>query len=113
MPEPTAMMSARNYKTKFVDPLIKRLKALVIKTLSRYFEARTDFERWRTANHSLASSNERLKNRVAALENENEYLREDLRDYKLLRKVFGSRQIDNLLEQARANKGKRRDERSR
>ena len=44
------------------------------------------------------------------MENENEYLREDLRDYKLLRKVFGSRQIDNLLEQARANKGKRRDE---
>ena len=80
------MMSARSYKTKFVDPLIKRLKALVIKTLSQYFEARTDFERWRTANHSLASSNERLKNRVAALENENEYLREDLRDYKLLRK---------------------------
>ena len=113
LPEPTAMMSARSYKTKFVDPLIKRLKALVIKTLSRYFEARTDFERWRTANHSLASSNERLKNRVSALENENEYLREDLRDYKLLRKVFGSRQIDNLLEQARANKGKRRDERSR
>ena len=113
LPEPSAMMSARSYKTKFVDPLIKRLKALVIKTLSRYFEARTDFERWRTANHSLASSNERLKNRVAALENENEYLREDLRDYKLLRKVFGSRQIDNLLEQARANKGKRRDERSR
>ena len=113
LPEPTAMMSARSYKTQFVDPLIKRLKALVIKTLSRYFEARTDFERWRTANYSLASSNERLKNRVAALENENEYLREDLRDYKLLRKVFGSRQIDNLLEQARANKGKRRDERSR
>lgn len=49
LPEPTAMMSARSYKTKFVDPLIKRLKALVIKTLSRYFEARTDFERWRTA----------------------------------------------------------------
>ena len=113
LPEPTAMMSARSYKTKFVDPLIKRLKALIIKTLNRYFEARTDFERWRTANHSLASSNERLKNRVAALENENEYLREDLRDYKLLRKVFGRRQIDNLLEQARATKGKRRDERSR
>ena len=24
LPEPTAMMSARNYKTKFVDPQIKR-----------------------------------------------------------------------------------------
>ena len=54
-----------------------------------------------------------LKIGWAALENENEYLREDLRDYKLLRKVFGSKQIDALLEQARANKGKRRNERSR
>lgn len=61
LPEPSAMMSARSYKTKFVDPLIKRLKALVIKTLSRYFEARTDFERWRTANHSLASSNRAIE----------------------------------------------------
>lgn len=112
LPEPTAMMSARSYKTKFVDPMIKRLKALVIKTLSRYFEARTDFERWRIANHSLASSNEQLKNWVAVLESENQYLREDLRDYKMLRKVFGSKQIDTLLEQARA-KGKRHDERSR
>ena len=50
---------------------------------------------------------------VIVLERENSNLREDLRDYKLLRKVFGSKQIDNLLEQARANKGKRRDERSR
>ena len=45
LPEPMAMMSAQSYKTKFVDSLIKRLKALVIKTLSRYFEARTGFER--------------------------------------------------------------------
>ena len=107
------MRDFRNHATKFVDPLIKRLKALVIKTLSRYFEAKTDFERCRTANHSLASSNERLKNRVERLEEENSFLREDLQDYKLLRRVFGSKQIDSLLEQARAAKGKRRDERSR
>ncbi len=112
LPEPTAMMSARSYKSKFVNPLIKRLKALVIKVLRRYFELKTDFERWRNANHSLARSNDRLKDQVVVLEKENHYLREDLRDYKLLRKVFGSKQIDTLLEQARATKPKRRDTRS-
>ena len=112
LPEPPTMMSAKTYKTKFVEPIFKRLKALVVKVLQRYFEAKNDFERWKSANYSLARSNERLQKTVDVLERENHYLREDLRDYKLLRKVFGSKQIDTLLEQARA-KGKRRDERSR
>ena len=108
LPEPSAIMSARSYKAKFVDPLITKLKSLVIKVLRRYFELRTELERWRKANISLASSCERLKSEMSALENENQYLREDLRDYKLLRKIFGRRQIDDLLEQARA-KGKHRN----
>ena len=35
---------------------------------------------------------------------DNNRLREEIKDYKLLRKVFGSKQIDNLLEQARQSK---------
>ena len=35
---------------------------------------------------------------------DNSRLREEIKDYKLLRKVFGSKQIDNLLEQARQSK---------
>ena len=35
---------------------------------------------------------------------DNNQLREEIKDYKLLRKVFGSKQIDNLLEQARLSK---------
>ena len=35
------------------------------------------------------------------LKNENENLRSEVKDYKLLRKVFGHKQIDELLEQAR------------
>ena len=38
------------------------------------------------------------------LTNENEVLRVENRDYKLLRKVFGSRQINDLIEQARQSK---------
>ncbi len=38
-------------------------------------------------------------------ESENENLRSEVKDYKLLRKVFGHKQIDELLEQARNVKG--------
>lgn len=35
---------------------------------------------------------------------DNNRLREDVKDYKLLRKAFGNRQDDSLLEQARQSK---------
>ena len=37
-------------------------------------------------------------------ESENETLRLEVKDYKLLRKVFGHKQIDDLLERARSEK---------
>lgn len=48
----------------------------------------------------LAKINSKLKN-------ENETMRSELKDYKLLRKVFGHKQIDELLEQARNIKGRK------
>lgn len=42
-------------------------------------------------------------------ESENENLRSEVKDYKLLRKVFGHKQIDELLEQARNVKGQKRE----
>lgn len=42
-------------------------------------------------------------------ESENENLRSEVKDYKLLRKVFGHKQIDELLEQARNAKGQKRE----
>ena len=48
------------------------------------------------------------------LKNENENLRSEVKDYKLLRKAFGHKQIDELLEQARNIKAcKRENPRSR
>ena len=48
------------------------------------------------------------------LKNENDNLRSAVKDYKLLRKVFGHKQIDELLKQTRNIKGcKRENPRSR
>lgn len=100
-----------NYKSRIVEPLIKRLKALVKTVLVRYFQAIDDYHRLNITNANLYRENERLSKVNEKLAGENENLRAENKDYKLLRKVFGNKQIDSLLEQAKQSK--QRDKRFR
>ena len=109
LPEPPAMMSARTYKAKFVEPLIARLKSLISTLFARYFKALGSYHRLNITNGSLYRENEKLSRVNEKLSRENENLRAENRDYKLLRKVFGHKQIDDLLEKARNIKGQKRD----
>ena len=104
LPEPQGLMTAKTYKTRFADPLVKKLKSLVKKVLARCFEALDNYHRLNATNGKLFRENERLSKTNERLTHENEALRAENRDYKLLRKVFGSRQIDDLIEQARQSK---------
>lgn len=104
LPEPQGFMTAKSYKSKVVEPLIKRLKSLIKTLMVRRFQAIDDYQRLNQTNASLYRSNERLKSQNKQLTADNNRLREEVKDYKLLRKVFGSRQIDSLLEQARQSK---------
>ena len=104
LPEPQGFMTAKSYKSKVVEPLIKRLKSLVKTLMVRCFQAIDDYQRLNQTNASLYRSNERLKSQNKQLTADNNRLREEAKDYKLLRKVFGSKQIDSLLEQARQSK---------
>ena len=101
LPEPQGFMTAKSYKSKVVGPLIKRLKSLIKTLMVRRFQAIDDYQRLNQTNASLYRSNEKLKNHNKQLISDNNRLREEVKDYKLLRKVFGSRQIDSLLERAR------------
>lgn len=102
--EPQGLMTAKSYKSKIVEPLIKRLKSLIKTLMVRCFQAIDDYQRLNQTNASLYRSNERLKSQNKQLTDDNNRLREEIKDYKLLRKVFGSKQIDSLLEQARQSK---------
>ena len=109
LPEPPAMMSARSYKSKFIEPLIARFKSLISTLFARYFKAIDSYNRLNITNANLYRANEKLEKVNDKLSQENENLREENRDYKLLRKVFGHKQIDDLLEKARNIKGQKRD----
>ena len=102
--EPQGFITAKSYKSKVVEPLIKRLKSLIKTLMVRCFQAIDDYQRLNQTNASLYRSNEKLKNHNKQLTSDNNRLREEIKDYKLLRKVFGSKQIDSLLEQARQSK---------
>lgn len=109
LPEPTAMMSARSYKTKFVEPLIAKLKSLIKTLFARYFKAIDSYNRLNVTNANLYRENEKLSKINGKLTEENTRLRAENKDYSLLRRVFGHKQIDSLLEQARNLKGQKRD----
>lgn len=104
-------MTAKSYKTKVAEPLVKKLKALVKRVLERCFEAWDNYHRLSVTNGRLYKDNERLRGGNEKLSAENARLKAENKDYALLRKVFGSKQIDSLLEQARQSK--QRDKRFR
>lgn len=111
--EPTPLMSAKSYKTKFVEPLIKKLREVIEAVFALYYQALDSYHQLNMTNKNLYRENQYLSKDNEKLHDENAKLKEQNKDYRLLRKVFGDKQIDNLLEQARNSKGKKRDIRTR
>lgn len=109
LPEPEKFMSAKSYKSKMAEPIVKKLKLLLKTVLARCFEGWDNYHRLNDANERLYRDNQRLGKVNAVLTEENTRLRMKNKDYSLLRKVFGRKQIDELLEQARTVKGRKRD----
>ena len=104
LPDPQGFMSAKAYKTKIAEPLVKKLKSIVKTVMARCYEGWDNYHRLNTTNKTLYKNNERLMFHNKQLTADNNRLREEIKDYKLLRKVFGHKQIDSLLEQARQSK---------
>ena len=109
LPEPEKFMTAKAYKTKMAEPVIKRLKSLLKTVLARCFEGWDNYHRLNLTNKKLYQDNQRLEKINGRLTEENKILKSENKDYSLLRKVFGRKQIDDLLEQARAVKGRKRE----
>lgn len=101
--ETQGLMSAKAYKNKIAEPLIRKLKSLVKTALAKCFEALDNYHRLNTTNANLYRENQILSKKNDSLTAENAELKEQNRDYKLLRKVLGNKQIDGLLEQAKSS----------
>ncbi|MBD9279605.1 MAG: recombinase [Clostridiales bacterium] len=101
LPEPSKLMTAKTYKQRFVDPLIQKLKEVIKEVFYRYYKAIDSYHRLNSSNGRLYRENEHLTAVNDRLKGENDALRSELKDFRFLRKVLGSRQIDNLIAQAK------------
>ena len=112
LPEPQGLMTAKSYKKKFVEPLIKRLKSLVRTVLARSYQGWENYHRINNLNGRLHRENEHLKYENSKLKELNGMLREQNKAYRLLEKVFGKHKLNEIIEQARGfKKSKQRDAR--
>lgn len=99
-------MSAKSYKTKIVEPFVSKLKATLKTVVVAYFKLKNKLTECQKENTKLYFSNVKLKEQNDRLLADNFKQMKSLKDYKLLRKILGSEQVDNLLNQAR-HKNKR------
>ena len=97
LPDPPTLMTAKTYKQRFVDPLIKKLKEVIRDVFYHYYQALDSYHRLNNTNGRLYRENEHLTVSNDKLKGENKVLRSELKDFRFLRKLLGSQQIDNLI----------------
>ena len=105
LPEPQGFMTAKAYKTKFAEPIIKELKKLVKSVLARSFEGWENYYRLNQKNGRLYSENQDLIRENNYMKQENAKLQTENKDYRLLKKVLGSNVLGDLIERAKAERG--------
>ena len=101
LPEPPALMSEKSYMTKLVHPLIDRVKKLLLSMVAHYMELKRDYDTLSRKYSRAVQDKSQYGSRIDELVTENNQLKKESRDYRLLRKVFGNEQIDQMLVRAR------------
>ncbi len=110
LPEPLPLMSAKNYKQKFVEPLIRRLKSLIKTVIAKSIEGWDNYYHLRRLYDQLAQENSHLKYKNAQLQETNTLLRDQNKSYRLLKKTVGKMQFKSMTEQAKDSKAQKRRE---
>ena len=100
LPEPPPLMTARTYKTKFIEPLFNKLIGLVKGLAKQCMELQS-----RVFGMKIGEGLDKRK--VNELYKDNDYLREenqelvgDVLKFRVLRKVFGDEEVDKLVDKA-------------
>ena len=107
LPEPPPLMSAKSYKLKIVEPLIKRLKKLIRTVIAKSVEGWENFFRLHKQYEQLVQQNNHLKYKNTQLQEVNDLLQEQNKSYRILEKFLGQTQLKNLIIQThRAKKSK-------
>lgn len=110
IPEPPPLMSAKAYKTKFVEPVIKKLIG-IIKTLARKcYIAEKQVEQATMKMTELYQEKERLKSANWDLRMANSKMGIEVRDYKKIKNFLGIDKVRELLKSINKTKYRNRSD---
>lgn len=99
--EPNKFMTAKGYKNKIADPFVEKLKGFMKGIIKRGLEGWDAYYESNFTNARLVENIKKLERTNARLSEQNKYLRAENKDYSMLRKVLGQRQIDELVERVK------------
>lgn len=101
LPEPSALMTAKSYRSKIAVPLFERLKKLIKTLVSKYKQLADRYLRLNSRNGELSRENDILRQDNKELATENDKLRKENKDYAFLSKTFGKPKMDELMKEAK------------
>lgn len=95
--EPTPLMSAKTYKTKYAEPFIKKLIKTIKDLARRCFRAEKAEKQSVSKIARLADENKKLKSRIWDLNIENTRLKVQIRDFDRLKEHLGIDKVKEIL----------------
>ena len=108
LPEPQKLMTAKGYKNKIADPFVEKLKGFMKGIIKKGLEGWDAYYESNFTNARLVENIKKLERTNARLSERNKYLRAENKDYRMLRKVLGQRQLDELVERVKKIKKRER-----
>ena len=99
LPVPQKLESAKSYKER-VEEKFEKLKAFVKRVLVELMQVRSENKALRAANQNFAFEYFELRDTNRNYQKTNRKLHNQLTEYRLLRKVLGSKNVERLLEEA-------------
>ena len=111
--EPPPLMSAKTYKTKYVEPFINKLIKIVKNLARRCYRAEQLEQQSAEKISTLTDENQKLKSKVWNLNLENSRLRVELRNFNKIKEYLGIDKIKEMLKTINKPKHKKRSDISR
>lgn len=111
--EPPPLMSAKTYKTKYVEPMLKKLKSIIQNLARRCYRAEQLEQQSAEKISTLTDENQKLKSRVWDLNLENSRLRVELRNFDKIKDFLGIDKVKEILKTINKTKHKKRSDISR
>ncbi len=107
VPEPPPFITAKSYKSKYVEPLIKKLVECIKTLARRCFRAEKEAEQAKSEVQELYKENQKLKDKVWNQKIEISKLKVELKNFDKIKKYFGIEKINEWLKAI--NKGKQKN----